>query len=115
MDRECGWRVRHLLVVSLELVTMAHDIASDPRFRHVLTDPRFKVRGHSYMYYSLVVSIVCSRCPQTIPQRSRKVRIGSRFQSMFTDHKFKVKCEDLIIEYSRPAICRAAISRITDS
>lgn len=23
------------------------DISSDPRFRHVLTDPRFKVRGHN--------------------------------------------------------------------
>ena len=26
------------------------DIASDPRFRHVLTDPRFKVRGHNITY-----------------------------------------------------------------
>ena len=29
---------------------------------------------------------------QAIPRRARKVKIDSRFQSMFTDKKFKVKC-----------------------
>jgi hypothetical protein len=46
----------------------ASKIASDPRFAHILSDPRFK----------------------TIPRRVRKVNIGSRFQSMFTDKKFRV-------------------------
>ena len=75
---------------------MASDIASDPRFSHVLSDPRFKVRrqpaGNGFCSW---LYPVLSSVPQTIPRCTRKVRIGSRFQSMFTSSKFKVKCKQL--------------------
>ncbi|XP_065890396.1 ESF1 homolog [Dysidea avara] len=48
---------------------MAAKIESDPRFKHVLTDPRFK----------------------KAPRHVRKVTIDPRFKAMFNDKRFKVK------------------------
>ncbi|KAG8224264.1 hypothetical protein J437_LFUL001644 [Ladona fulva] len=45
------------------------NIIKDSRFAHIATDPRFR----------------------KVPKYDRKVKIDKRFQSMFTDDKFKVK------------------------
>ncbi|XP_067668765.1 ESF1 homolog [Haliotis asinina] len=45
------------------------DIRKDERFAHIVKDPRFR----------------------TMPKNKKKVKIDKRFQSMFTDKKFKLK------------------------
>ncbi|CAG0898289.1 unnamed protein product [Darwinula stevensoni] len=70
------WYVKLILVyfgcsfIPFSKEAMSED-QEDERFRHIRTDPRFR----------------------PLPKNERKVKIDKRFQAMFKDQHFKVKCQ----------------------